>query len=450
MHDEEVHGPASKFWNRRKILLIFLGPPVLIVIGVLIFLAAYDEKLQPFEDLVPETRPMAGPERNGFVFLISKWDERPSVPYKVREAWHKFAGRNGPWEDVFADIFNPKHQEFRRDLADALALPEWRDPGWLVTDEEGAWSSKRWEDGPLPALESEAWMKAKTGDLEYAVSLISDMRRMARRQIQGSREAGSVTRGLAWDRTMAEFTCLVVAQFQPNDNLLAGLSEIWRMDPIFTEDLVEPIRNSCVQFRHQFDDEEMMDRISWPARVFLLKRNKTVNLHHREMRTLMADGLRTGPHGLAYESDHFSGDEWRPGLKTADNLVGVWMARDGIRITGSQLNDSGRDQLFKSRALRVWLAIRRWQLLHPSQKLASLAELPPDLQNSIPSDPWDGQPLRWHAADQLITGLGSDWKEGPATFRALTWFNLDPASPALRLVLPPLPVPAVRTPKPTR
>jgi hypothetical protein len=272
---------------------------------------------------------------------------------------------------------------------------------------------------------------------------------MARRQIQGSVDAGAVGWGLQWAASVGEFTCNVVESFHPNGEILTKLAEAYAEDPITPSDLANPAKGSSALFTQALGAPEQMGGTHWLARLFLLKRNKTLNLHNRELVKLMESGLASTTTGANYVVEYLHRPEWEPRLANFNNLAGIGMAKDALRIEGYALSDSARQQLFQTRALRVWLAIRRWELQHPGQKLRALTDLPGDLLTTIPQDPWTGQPLTWDPATEQIQAVGGDWKPGPALFRAGAWFDLDWETAALRLHRP-APPPKVSSPAATR
>lgn len=429
----------SKLWSKKKIALIILGPPAALILAVLIYLLTSDEKLQPFPELATTPQPMPGPEVNGFAFLLTKWKVGPDVDYKIRQQWRDFEIGAGPWQDIFPNIFNPKGQNFTAELDEALSRPAWQDPGPTVLGRERAGLPSHWDHNALRALKAEAWRQCLAADLKPAVSVIGKVRQMARRQIQGCSDIPALSYALQWTHSFGEFTCNVVESFHPSDELLSQLTEAYAEDPITPADLAASVRGSSALFAKSFEDEDQMDEIHWLARQFLLKRNKTLNLHNRELAKLLHGGLETKPAGASYGYDYFSAPEWQRGPATFNNLVGIWMARNALRSEGGYLSDFAREQLFQTRALRVWLAIRRWELRHPAEKLKTLTDLPEDLLTAIPQDPWTGQPLTWDPSTERIEAVGADWKPGPALFRACVWLDLGWETASLRLHRPPPP-----------
>lgn len=432
--DSTPSGP--QLWRRKKIAFVFLGPPVALVVAVLVFLLTSDEELESFPELATTPQAMTGPEVNGFAFLLGRWPRGADIAYKFRREWADFERGTAPWQDEFADIFNPKGQNFGAELDEALSRPVWQDPGELILGREQAAIPGFWEDDVLRPLKAEVWRQARAADLKPAISLIWNVRRLARRQIQGSGDIRAVSYGLRWADSFSEFTCEVVETFRPGEEFLSKLAEAHAEDLITPEDLFEPVLGSTPLFARQFRDEEQMGRISLPARALLLKRNKTINLYNRELLKLMHSGLDTKPVGTSYGKDSFSAPEWQRSPTTFSNLAGIWIVRGALRFDGAYLSDAARKQLFQTRALRIWLAIRRWELCNPGKKLGALSELPRNLLSTIPLDPWNGQPLTWDPSTERIEGVGEDWKPGTALFRAARWFDLDWETAALRLHRP--------------
>ena len=109
--------------------------------------------------------------------------------------------------------------------------------------------------------------------------------------------------------------------------------------------------------------------------------------------------------------------------------------------------------MFETRTVRVAIAIKRWQLQHPGQIPAQLEDLVPEYLTSIPADPWDGSPLRWSAADQIIYAVGCDWTpDVPVPHSSdREWIVYWDSDPGLRLVMPPAPpLPPATPKKPTK
>ena len=67
------------------------------------------------------------------------------------------------------------------------------------------------------------------------------------------------------------------------------------------------------------------------------------------------------------------------------------------------------------------LAVERFRLAHQNQLPDSLAALVPTYLPSVPTDPWDGQPLRFKklAKGYVVYSVGPDGKDDDGTDQAL-------------------------------
>ena len=176
----------------------------------------------------------------------------------------------------------------------------------------------------------------------------------------------------------------------------------------------------------------------------------------RARRRQKTKGLATAPTG---ESSVFAELEQltfqREGiLRFLDaNFSGRQIVWTFFWVFQSEFLGCSRYFLFETRAVRVAIAIKRWQLRHPGQIPVQLEDLVPEYLNSIPADPWDGSLLRWSAADQIIYAVGSDWSPVvpviPSSDRRwIVYWDFDPC---LRLVMPPPPpLPPVAPQKSTK
>ena len=105
-------------------MLIFLVPPLLL----LIFLVAYDERLEPASDLGP-AHPGASLRsgQNGLAMLRAAWDPLPEVDRKIIWQWKDTLREKYLWDDGLVERLNPSGRNLLQDLTDAWPLRNgWR------------------------------------------------------------------------------------------------------------------------------------------------------------------------------------------------------------------------------------------------------------------------------------------------------------------------------------
>jgi hypothetical protein len=71
--DPEAPAPSPQQWSLKKITLCCFG--ILLIFSVAIF--AYDEKLEPYDDLLPTVTVVPDAKTNGYVFLRERWGNLP-------------------------------------------------------------------------------------------------------------------------------------------------------------------------------------------------------------------------------------------------------------------------------------------------------------------------------------------------------------------------------------
>lgn len=94
----ELESPAAdpRLWSRRKIMLLFLVPPLLL----LIFLLVYDERLKPAPDLEPgHQRASLKAGTDGLAVLHAAWDPLPDVDQMAVRQWSGTLQGKYLWDD---------------------------------------------------------------------------------------------------------------------------------------------------------------------------------------------------------------------------------------------------------------------------------------------------------------------------------------------------------------
>jgi hypothetical protein len=191
-------------------------------------------------------------------------------------------------------------------------------------------------------------------------------------------------------------------------------------------------------------------QIGQGSRKFFINAKATVNLFHNAFQEALPRLLAPLPdlsrslQGLA-KTYHVDLDRWFYFQPNGEGQLYV-----GYELNSwHSLDLYCRDSLFQQRAAAVDIALHRWRIAKGNLP-ARLEELVPEFLDAIPSDPYDGRPLRWiPAGGGLLYGLGRMWTDNPAkAFPApdkdTGYFNREYEVPALRLELP------ARKPAPAR
>ncbi len=463
---------ASKLWSRRKILLIFLAPPLLF----LAFLLIYDERLEPAPDLVPSHPGTALSARtNGLAMLRAAWNPLPETASADLYRWSDTYWGKYLWDDALVTRLNPSGRDLRQDLTDALNAPEWMDD--LVTVRDFLDSKRVLPGSCFRAMTASAMQKARAGDRREAISLVRDLRRMAARQFQGSWSWGGFFFATLRTAEAADLTCNLVAAGGVGATELAELASIWEPEDLTRNDFANPAAGEARFLSEMMTDDaareyrfgfwerhgEIRPSISngWLRRYFglMIRPNATLNQSNRVIRSVRDNALATSFNReaslTAYLLRSFPAKEhWSQLL---DSNVGGKLFLYHYSTTFSlYVEQASRGHLFTIRAMRLWLALRRWQQTHEGNLPVLLTELIPDYVTIIPADPWDGSPLRWDAAGKMIYGVGTDWKPDAPLASDLKgrWIatksesSFDFPSVVLRYELPPPTSPPVAYPTP--
>lgn len=442
--------PAPKMWSWKRILACLIG----MLIVFLTALLAYDEKLEPYDDLKPTRTEVPDARTNGYLMLKAAWENLP--PIDSGRQWDNFQAGMLPWEDGLVSQLNPAGQDLQSDLSQALAAPRWvvpfMPPGSSIY--EGSFSPL----DQIRSLEAAAWRQLKEGDASGVQTLIRDLRALSKRQIKGSNQSGDLWLAFEVDMRAAVLTGNLLEELPPQAPMLRQLALLWSEDQLTPDDLRNPVAGDsehlAVYLRNgqYMEDYGIDDFLHKLLTKLLTNPNATKNHIHRIFRILRTKGLTTEP---SFQTSVFAElDRLRPAQKGAAaylnaNLAGSSIARQLISPAEYHYTHSTRLHLFQARAMRIALAIKMWQFKNGGVAPPAMTTLVPEYLPAIPSDPWDGSPIRWDASAQIVYVVGQDWMHDVPAFRGgrRNWIDLDPDSPGLRLVRPPYVPPPVPVPK---
>lgn len=448
--DREAPAPASPLWSCWRIFAWVLGLLVIFLTALL----AYDTKLEPYDDLTPTPTHVPDVRTNGYLMLKASWENWPEPVGKHPQQWERILDGDLPWDDTIVDALNPNRHNLSKELQQALAAPEWVAP--LRGTNEWWRGEKRFYYGPmLKAMEAVARQNLRTGDSAPALSLVQNLRALSRREIKGSHSSTDLMHAYRVNVRTARLTCSVLADSTLTETSLLLLASAWEDDQLTQVELDASVAGDSLFMTTYFlstgyEEDGYGSPATRPLRKITTKPNASLNFLHRVLRLQKTEGLATAPNR---EASVFAELEeltlQRKGvLRFLDaNFSGRQIVWTFFWVFQSDFLEYCRYFLFETRAVRVAIAIKRWQLKHPSQIPAQLEDLGPEYLPSIPADPWEGSPLRWSAADQIIYAVGPEWKTNvpvfPSTSMDREWFVYWDSRPCLRLVMPaPLLLPA--------
>jgi len=441
---ESPEAPA-KLWSRKKIALWFFGAGGGLFLVLAVALLAYDEKLQPYDDLKPNRTETPDARTNGYLFLRERWENLPEGNKHDEDRAKEMVKGKLIWDDTMMASLQTEREKAAADLNAAMALPE-----YLTPSSVGILDSDRVRYGWMTKLFRYSWIeavaRARAGDRAGAIRLLAEMHKLCVRHVEGSAGLLSLLVGISFNQLCVHLTCELLSQegFEPEQ--LAAVADLWSQDLPLQEAWQAAMRSEAglmesvinLAKKHPADLPE-------PLRVrfggLLLKPNMTLNRHHEMLRGLctivfkpfptLAAATAAGWGGVVdhrsklmkYLDPNFSGSQMLQGCDSLQKIL------PGLRC----------GTLFYPRAVRVAIAMHRWRLAHPDQWPATLEELVPEYLSAVPEDPFNGLPLRWDRASRIIYSVGADWKpDVPLPPKAdQSWSLKEHASPGLRLTRDP-------------
>ena len=443
--DREAPAPASALWSCWKIFAWVLGLLVIFLAALL----AYDTELESYDDLMPTPTHVPDGRTNGYLMLKASWENWPDADQKTLRQWRSIRDGEVPWDDTIAEALNPSGHNLVGDLQQALAAPEWLAP-W--PDGNNASMLGREPVGYTPmldAMEAAARQNLRTGNSAPALSLVQNLRALSRRVIKGSHSSADLMRAHNVNVRTSRLTCAVMTDSALTEALLLQMATSWEEDQLTPVELGASVAGdrlfmNTYFLRAGYEEEGILSPAMRPLRKMTTKPNASLNLLHQILRLQKTRGLTTASSRKTSVFAEFGTLTFqREGvLRFFDaNLAGRQIIQQFPWFFQGDLLDYSRQFLFETRAVRVAIAIKRWQLKHPGKIPVQLEDVVPEYLPSIPADPWDGSPLRWSAADQIIYAVGSDWSPVvpviPSSDRR--WIIYWDFDPGLRLVMPPPP-----------
>jgi hypothetical protein len=464
--DLEPPPAPTRFWSWKKMTAWFLGILTVFITALLL----YDEKLEPYDDLKPTRTEVPDIRTNGYLMLKAAWGKLPLVDSKSPTKWSEIEDGRLPWDDGFVARLNPSNRDLGKDLMQALAAP-----GWQVPFSKPAFTKTPFIKVILRsdtlyykgfagflAMEAEAWQQQRAGNPTAVVELIRHLRLLSLRQIRGSNCGMDLWAGFHYDEMAARITCGFITETIQREATLLQLASCWAEDQLTQADLFNPVAGEAellttyIRKREYLEEDGHLGEINDGWKLFyrcLTKPNAVENRLNRVLSVLQNRGMATSStletSGLGAVNrlipQHVSGLSWLNA-----NVAGLELTRQVVSSPVSQFATFPRRYLFRARAVRLAVAIKRWQLNQKGAVPMTLTELVPDYLATIPSDPWNGQSLRWSAADQIVYAVGPDWKPDLPVFSLAhrEWINEGSDSPGLRLTRPaPPPPPPAPAPK---
>ena len=442
LSDPESPAPPPQQWSVKKITLWCCG--ILLIFAVAIL--AYDEKLEPYDDLLPTVTVVPDAKTNGYVFLRERWENLPEFDKADRVLAKNMQQGREPWDDSLVMKLRKGRESCVSDLRTALAMPQWvTDP--LHTKEQNASAFQdKWIIPTFVYLGFEVTAAGRAGNNEAAIALAKNLHRWSHRQIAGSSNIISSLIGSSLLASAAESCCGIIAQGNLERSQLDSLSLLWQDDPPAQLALEESYRGELQNFRNQLKAPDYLTHVQisdkpLPSSArFVFKKNLTTNRYHRLMRQLIDGLLKPTPTQATSTAARLQKSI------QSQNLVSWWMDANfvGSRLTDNHVStwlkslNSLPLVYFRGRALSVKLAIHRWQADHSGGIPDTLDQLVPKYLASIPSDPWNGNPLMWDRGSQIIYAVGSDWVADLPVFLKTdqSWFAGYSESPGLRMAVP--------------
>jgi hypothetical protein len=179
--DHDAPSPIPQLWSLKKILFWFLGS----FLTVIIFILAYDEKLEPYDDLLPMRTTTPDARTNGYVYLKERWEKVPELSRTEKQTALDMLSGRIPWDSEFVAKLQVGWEHLPEDLRAALALPEYQIPVALSYADLPS-SSMSWITQVGRRLNLAALHKARSGDVAGALALTGSLHELSQRYIKGS------------------------------------------------------------------------------------------------------------------------------------------------------------------------------------------------------------------------------------------------------------------------
>jgi hypothetical protein len=442
---------TTPMWSWKKISAWFVGVIALLLTGIVV----WDEKPQPFPELMQHRRSMPPVADNGYFILTKAWTPWPKVDGKIGQKRSNMELGRVAWDNTVADALNPTGRDLSADLAKALAAPE-----WMVPIESPIGN----EDSPIPygftALRAAAFQRLLEGKAGPALDLIFQLRQLSRRQISGSNDGQGFQKGCTLDMNAATLTAQLMVMIPQDEATLMRLAECWTEDHLSQEDFGPVAAGHSEYFEAWLDaGADGLYLTSWRKWHYNLttKRNQSVNRMNQILSVISTRSLATASErslSLYQETDQLQ-NSIHGGMRLMDPNCGgntvMMMAFTGFNYGAGVFLNAPRQKLFAARAARVAVALKRWQLAHGGNLPDQLAVLVPGFLTSVPPDPWNGKPLQWDPVRSILSAVGETWKSplpdpesfGMSGLGLSQWDRIHYSLDRTNAAPPPLPAPPV-------
>lgn len=434
--DENTPPPSTRRpWKR---LLVFFVVLLSAWIGGILL---YDEGLKPYDDLQPPAPRNAGPQTNGYHFLLERYGPLPRPTAKDRTRWYEMANGRMPLDFAFLAKMNMRRENAAVDLKAAVEMPDWE----FVRDTKNDVSSSWILDFCL-GLSTQALLALHHGDFPLAFEILQNIHHASLRHLGcGAGMTQFIVASSMLNRA-GSLCCRLLDLGKPDRAGLEAMDRLWERDPPAPEAWQTVIRWAAVEFdswleflNWQYSRDGKQD-LSTRLEPWFIKKNMTLNRHYGRLRWSARMAFRILPSREAAEAAGLFKE--KPSRRWSRWLDPNWRGREFADGGNNILARGDRSALFASRAMRVRLALYRWRLDHPDSWPATLEELTPTYLPAIPVDPWNGNPLLWDKPSRTIYSVGSDWRaELPSVEKelergSLGWFIGGWESPGLLVELP--------------
>ena len=440
--DHNVPAPLPQQWSVKKITLWLAGILLIFTIAIL----AYDEKLEPYDDLMPRRTSVPDSTTNGYLFLRERWGKFPEISLDDRTKAKKMQAGLVAWDESLFEKLKLGRETLRADLSAALAMPEWLTPPTHTSAQITAENLRVWLIQTADFVGLEAYAAAQQAAFQNACVILADLHKLSARQVAGSSSLMDFMIGRSLQQSAASLCCDLLSFGKLDGIQVQSMSALWNVEPVAGPALEEAMRGETAVLRTYLSMPRserytaFSDGEGAKLDFFLLKTNQTQNRYHRRMREWLKGLLQP-----ASTLEDAKGVKFPARSKDGINKISYYF---NSNFSGDELVESvfdGLDYLkhsmtgvfFTPRAMQVRLALYRWQAAHSGELPRTLEMLVPEYLESIPSDPWNGKPLMWDLASESIYAVGSDWKPKVPFFSPAqrAWFAEGYERPGLRLHL---------------
>jgi hypothetical protein len=440
--DLETAAPPPHYWSWKKVILWPLG----FLLVVLFALWAFDEKLQPYDDLLPLPPVDTDPGKNGYFFLKQRWENLPELEPADRNRLTSMLSGRDPWDPALVAKIRKGRENLVADLNEALTRSSFESPTIQSYNDPQA-LNYYWITRSALILSMEIQAAALEGDMEKALSLRHDLHRLSSNLVKDSGSLMGLIVGRSLHSTVADRTNFLLGLRKLSGIHLERLAKEWQEELPAAQVWPRVIRSEATfsrTFLEAMADNRLEGDYAGAMPVYfllVLKKNRTLNGVHSGWRNFSECGF------LVFQD---LSDAQAAGWNRGKVEVAKWKKYLDANYTGTKviaevnnwaiLPGLREDLLFRPRAMRVKIAILRWQEKHPGQWPTSLQELVPHFLPEVPVDPFNGKPIAWDFANKIIFCAGADWKlDAPKFKNHLAWFSEDADAPGLRMERPPAP-----------